>query len=74
MRNWKAVAFMSERRDTAHAEIKRIEGCAAELSLHAATYRQLKPLYDRYIKSSDKEKFLRGHESEIILLRQPPEN
>ena len=26
-----------------------------------------KPLYDRYRKSNDKEKFLRGHESEIIL-------
>ena len=64
------LAAMSERRDTTHAEIKRIEGRAAELSLvmkHAATYRQLKPLYDRYRKSDDKEKFLRGHESEIIL-------
>ena len=64
------LAAVSERRDTAHAEIKRIEGRAAELFLvmkHAATYRQLKPLYDRYRKSSDKEKFLRGHESEIIL-------
>ena len=58
------------RRDTAHAEIKRIENRAAELALvmkHAETYRQLKPLYDRYRKSNDKEKFLRGHESEIIL-------
>ena len=34
---------------------------------HAGTYRQLKPLYGRYRKSNDKEKFLRGHESEIIL-------
>lgn len=34
---------------------------------HAATYRQLKPVYDRYRQSKDKEKFLRGHESEIIL-------
>ena len=34
---------------------------------HAETYRQLKPLYDRYRKSNDKEKLLRGHESEIIL-------
>ena len=58
------------RRDTAHTEIKRIENRAAELALvmkHAGTYRQLKPLYDRYRKSNDKEKFLRGHESEIIL-------
>ena len=34
---------------------------------HAATYRQLRPLYDRYRQSGDKEKFLRGHEGEIIL-------
>ena len=34
---------------------------------HISTYRQLKPIYDRYKASRDKEKFLRGHESEIIL-------
>ena len=34
---------------------------------HAATYCQLRPLYDQYRQSRDKEKFLRGHESEIIL-------
>ena len=64
------LAAMSERRDTTHAEIKRIESRSAELALvmkHAAIYRQLKPLYDHYRKSGDKEKFLRGHESEIIL-------
>ena len=61
---------VSARRDTAHAEIKRIESRSVELALvmkHAGTYRQLKPLYERYRKSNDKEKFLRGHESEIIL-------
>ena len=31
------------------------------------TYRKLKPVYDRYKISMDKEKFLRGFESEIIL-------
>ena len=31
------------------------------------TYRKLKPVYDRYKTSTDKEKFLRGFESEIIL-------
>ena len=64
------LTAVSARRDTAHTEIKRIENRAAELTLvmkHAGTYRQLKPLYDRYRKSNDKEKFLRGHESEIIL-------
>src|SRR5699024_6575483 len=30
-------------------------------------YRKLKPIYDRYKASKDKEKFLRGFESEIIL-------
>ena len=34
---------------------------------HAATYRQLRPLYDQYRQSRDKKKFLRGHEGEIIL-------
>lgn len=65
----KAAAIM-EKRDTAHSSIKEIEARTAELSLvmkHAATYRQLKPVYDRYRQSRDKEKFLRGHESEIIL-------
>ena len=63
-------ADVMEKRDTAHASIKEIETRTAELSLvmkHAATYRQLKPVYDRYRQSRDKEKFLRGHESEIIL-------
>ena len=31
------------------------------------TYRKLKSVYDRYKTSKDKEKFLRGFESEIIL-------
>ena len=31
------------------------------------TYRKLKPVYNRYKASKDKEKFLRGFESEIIL-------
>ena len=64
------LTVVSARRDTSHAEIKRIESRSAELTLvmkHATTYRQLKPIYDRYRKSGDKEKFLRGHESEIIL-------
>ena len=50
------LTALSARRDTSHAVMK-----------HAGTYRQLKPLYERYRKSNDKEKFLRGHESEIIL-------
>lgn len=31
------------------------------------TYRAFKPLYEEYKKSRDKEKYLRGHEREIIL-------
>ena len=64
------LASLTERRDTAHASIKDTERRMADLSLvmkHAATYRQLRPVYDRYRQSRDKEKFLRGHESEIIL-------
>jgi len=64
------LTAVSAYRDTAHAEIKRIESRSAELVLvmkHADTYRQLRPLYDRYRRSNDKEKFLQGHESEIIL-------
>ena len=61
---------MTEKRDTAHASIKDTEARIAELALiqkHAGTYRRLKPLYDRYRQSKDKEKFMRGHESGIIL-------
>ena len=64
------VASVTGRRDTALASIKDTERRRAELSLvmkYAGTYRQLRPLYDRYRQSRDKEKFLRGHESEIIL-------
>ena len=52
------------------AELRSIENEAERLTLtmkHAATYRQLRPLYDQYRQSRDKEKFLRGHEGEIIL-------
>ena len=60
----------TEKRDASHTSIKETEARIAELSLvmkHAGDYRQLKPVYDGYRKSRDKEKFLRGHESEIIL-------
>ena len=64
------LAAVTEKRAASHASIKEIEARTAELSLvmkHAATYRQLRPVYDEYRKSRDKEKFLRGHESQIIL-------
>lgn len=64
------LATLTEQRGIAHASIKKIEARIAEVSLvmkHAETYRRLKPLYDRYRRSRDQEKFLRGHESGIIL-------
>ena len=56
--------------DASLASIKAVEGRIAELNLiakYAATYRKCRAVYNRYRKSEDKEKFLRGHESEIIL-------
>ncbi len=49
---------------------KRAESRLSDLSLlikHATTYRQFKPIHYEYRKSPDKEKFLRGNESQIIL-------
>lgn len=37
-------------------------------------YRKLKPIYDRYKSSKDKEEFLRGFESKIILLEAVARN
>ena len=51
-------------------DIRATEAAIERLTLtakYAATYRQLRPVYDQYRQSRDKEKFLRGHESEIIL-------
>ena len=71
------MEVLSERCDGAAAATARVKADlrATEREMerltltmkHAATYRQLRPLYDRYRQSGDKEKFLRGHESEIIL-------
>ena len=68
---------LSERRDGAAAATAKVKADlrATEKEMewltltmkHAATYRQLRPLYDQYRQSRDKEKFLRGHEGEIIL-------
>ena len=55
------LSAVSARRDTAHVEIKRIESRSAEVVLvmkHAVTYRQLKPLYDRYRKDVYKRQAL----------------
>lgn len=72
-----SYAELAERCDAAAAatirtreDLRDTEQRIADLSLlakHAVTYRKLKPTYDRYKAATDKEKFLRGFESEIIL-------
>ena len=62
-----AVAAASIR---ARENLRDTEQQIADLALlgkQIDTYRKLKPVYDRYKASKDKEKFLRGFESEIIL-------
>ena len=64
------LSAITDNRNRVHAEIKAIEARQADLALvmkHTATYRKLKPIYEQYRHSGDKEKFMRGHESEIIL-------
>ena len=64
------LAALTDQRDSTLASIKAAEGRIAELALiakYSDTYRKCRPIYDRYKQSGDKEKFLRGHESEIIL-------
>ena len=54
----------------AREDLRDIEQQITELALMGKqidAYRKLKPVYDRYKASKDKEKFLRGFESEIIL-------
>lgn len=56
--------------DAAAKAVKEVEQRMSDLSLlikHTTTYRQLRLIYEEYKKSPDKEKYLRGHESEIIL-------
>ena len=64
------LAALTDTRDRFLASIKETESRIADLSLidkYATTYRKYKPLYEKYKRSPDKEKFLRGHESKIIL-------
>ena len=64
------IADIMTAHDAAAKAVKQAESRLSDLSLlikHAATYRQFKPIYDEYRKSPDKEKYLRGHESQIIL-------
>ncbi len=59
-----AARLKADLRDTG----AKIDELALKMK-HVAAYRQLKPIYDRYKASRDKEKFLRGYEREIILFR-----
>ena len=64
------IADIMTAHDAAAKAVKEVEKRMSDLSLlmkHTTTYRQLKPMYEQYKKSRDKEKYLRGHESEIIL-------
>ena len=64
------LSALMDTRDRSLASIKETESRIADLSLidkYATTYRKYKPIYDKYKRSPDKEKFLRGHESKIIL-------
>lgn len=64
------LAALTDRRNSVLASMKEAEGRMAELTLiakYADTYRKCRPIYERYKQSGDKEKYLRGHESEIIL-------
>ena len=52
------------------AALKDAEHRLSDLALlikNMETYKELRPLYAEYRKSRDREKYLRGHESEIIL-------
>ena len=65
----KIAALQGENEQTA-ATLKDVERRLSDMALlikNITTYKELKPLYDEYKKSRDKEKYLRGHESEIIL-------
>lgn len=64
------LATLTDQCDSTLASIKAAEGRIEELTLiakYSDTYRKCRPVYDRYKQSGDKEKFLRGHESEITL-------
>ena len=62
-----AVAVASIRTRESLRDVEQQITDLALLGKQIDTYRKLKPVYDRYKVSKDKEKFLRGFESEIIL-------
>ncbi|MCF2671578.1 relaxase/mobilization nuclease domain-containing protein [Butyricicoccus pullicaecorum] len=62
-----AVAATSIRTRESLRDVEQQITDLALLRKQIETYRKLKPIHDRYKASKDKEKFLRGFESEIIL-------
>ena len=62
-----AVAAVSIRTRESLRDVEQQITDLALLGKQIDTYRKLKPVYDRYKASKDKEKFLRGFESEVIL-------
>lgn len=65
----KVDELMTEQ-DRLLSSIKVKEQRIGEIGLlikHVSAYREHRPIYEQYRKSSDKEKFLRGQESQIIL-------
>ena len=62
-----AVSVASIRTRESLRDTERRIADLALLGKQIDTYRKLKPVYDRYKASKDKEKFLRGFESEVIL-------
>ena len=69
-RHWATIENLKRIAETSNFLTEHGIGSLEELTLkmkHVAAYRQLKPIYDRYQASKDKEKFLRGYEREIIL-------
>ena len=62
-----AVAAASIRTRESLRDVEQQITDLALLGKQIDTYRKLKPVYDRYKTSKDKEKFLRGFESEVIL-------
>lgn len=72
--SYEELAERSDAASAANARIKadlrgteqRIAGLSL-LKKNLDIYRKLKPTYERYKAAKDKEKFLRGFESEIIL-------
>ena len=67
MRNWWNGATPCPPPPSAPRRACGIRNSIDLLGKQIDTYRKLKPVYDRYKVSKDKEKFLRGFESEIIL-------